>query len=128
MKTADEYFNELLLDKQFKTWYAGEAKRIKEMVRKYPFQIYWITEDAPYALTCPGSKVYLFSYCKSGEVRVALMPQDFLPATIEHIRIICQENKKDFDKVVKQGLTAVIDPKYLEPTECEEKDLCRWIN
>jgi len=101
----------------FNAWLAEQPQVIQELATAYPPGTYKIKEDAPYAITNPGSKVLLISYTQSGQVGVVIKAEDKSKEAIEHEEMLCQRYKKtkeEAEQLKAADVSVHVDPQYLE--------------
>ena len=124
--SVEEKFKERMSNPVYKQWYDERPPIIQEMIRKYPYDYYRMTPDAPYGITCPGSKVELLGYNEDYTVSVKISPEDFLEQTKAHIRHLCDVHKKDYNKMSSKPTMVQIHPDYMVPWT-DEPGLSIWV-
>lgn len=117
--TADEKFNEKMNDKLFAEMYNSRPEQLKAIIRQYPFDTYRVKEDAPYALTPPGTIVQVRTYATDNQIRVLVYAKDLLPTALEYIKSVCNNTGVDFEKKRTENVTSFIEPKWLEEYDTE---------
>lgn len=101
--------------KEYEKWFNERPKVIQDLILQYPFEKkYKIREGAPYAISCPGTKVSIASYVENGNINVIVMAEDKLPEAIAHEKKLCEEHGTDFEFATKQNVKVEINPLYLE--------------
>ena len=101
---------------EFERWLQPRPRIIQEMARNYPPDVeYVIADDAPYAISCPGTIVSIAAYCEDGTIRVAIGPDDLRPEAIEHINTILHPQGRDYEQMKGTAHSAHVDPQYLLP-------------
>jgi hypothetical protein len=73
---------------------------------------------APYAISCPGTVVSIISYQETGMIRVVVLAREKTTQAIEHEKHLGKihgREKVEIDKFSQTNVSAVIDPKRLEP-------------
>lgn len=101
----------------FNAWLAEQPQVIQDLAAAYPPGTYKIKEDAPYAITNPGSKVLLISYTQNGQVGVVIKAEDKSKEALEHEEMLCQRYKKtkeEAEQLKAADVSVHVDPQYLE--------------
>lgn len=100
-----------------KKWLKDKPEIIKELAHKFPPGEYRIKENAPYGISCEGTKVFLHSYTEEGEIGVVVMAENKLPAAIKHeIKLGKEFNKtpEEMIEIHKGNVLVYIEPQWLE--------------
>lgn len=101
------------MTKEFKEWLETRPESIKKLANKYPPGDYIIKEGAPYAISCQGTTVSLYSYLESGYVTVVVLAENKLPKAIEHENELCEQYGKNKEQVHASNVKVQIDPVWL---------------
>ncbi len=105
---------------EFETWLLTRPPIIQELGRECPPDTeYIMSDDAPYAITCPGTVVSIFSYCEDGTIKVVVDNKDLRPEAIEHIKGILHPQGRSYEEVKGVSPSAYVDPQYLIPHKRE---------
>ena len=100
---------------EYEKWFNERPKVIQDLITQFPFdKQYRIKEGAPYELSCPGTKVSIVSYVENGNINVAVMAEDKLPAAREHEKKLCEQHGKDYETISRQNVKVEVNPMYLE--------------
>lgn len=118
--TREDYFALLIKDKEFAEWYNTRSMLTKALILLYPTAGYKVKKGAPYAITCPGSTVYINGYCGDGNVKVVLLAKNFLPETKAHIKKLAEKHGTDYEMLITRDTGAIVHPKWLELQEFHE--------
>lgn len=101
--------------KEYDAWFNSRPKVVQDLITKYPFdKSYRIKEGAPYAISCPGTKVHIHSYTEGGKIGVVVMAEEKMAEAKIHEMELCAKFGKDYDEITKQNVKVEIDPIYLE--------------
>jgi hypothetical protein len=87
------------------------------VARDFPPGVYRIKEGAPYAISCPGTVVYFYSYTRYGQMGVVVAPENRLPEALRHERtlgLMHGKTEKEMQEISQQPLLVVVDPCWLE--------------
>ena len=101
----------------FEKWLEGRPKIVQEMAVKFPPGKYIMKEDAPYAITNPGTEVELYSWLETGEVGIIVKAEDKSEEALEHERMLCARYHKtaeEMETIHKSSIRAHVDPQWLE--------------
>lgn len=105
---------------EFEEWLKDRPRVIQDLGKKYPiYELYRMKENAPYAISCAGTIVYLYSYIESGNVTVVVMAKDKLPSAIKHEKKLLEKFKhlhtaEEIEKWHNRNISVEIDPVWLE--------------
>jgi hypothetical protein len=101
--------------KQYDEWFNTRPKVVQDLILKYPFdKSYKMKEDAPYSLSCGGTKVSINSYMENGNIGVVVMAEDKMAEAKLHEMELCAQYGRDYDEITKQNVKVEINPIYLE--------------
>lgn len=101
--------------KQYDEWFNSRPKAVQDLILKYPHdREYRMAHDAPYSISCPGTKVTIHSYIENGNIGVVVMAEDKMPEAKLHEMELSNKYGKDYDEVTKQNVRVEINPIYLE--------------
>ncbi len=105
---------QLLKDPEISRWFYQRPVEIQRMILLYPYdQKYRMKEDAPYGITSPGTIVEILSYFGRGEVRVLVRPENLTSQSKEHIALLCNQHRKNYDEMISRDHHVVVDVKWL---------------
>ncbi len=96
-------------------WVASRPQNLQVLIALYPPGEYVMNQDAPYGVSCPGTKVYLHSYNENGTIGVIVTPENKLPAAYEHEKYLAEKHGK-LDKLREihaQAVKVFVDPQYV---------------
>lgn len=99
---------------EFEKWMQNKPPIIRQLVAAYPPGRYRMKENAPYAISCPGTLVTLAGYRETGEVIVIVDADDLLPEAIAHQKMLLNRRGGDYSEVAGRPQTVYVDPIYLE--------------
>lgn len=105
---------------KFKEWLRTKPKVIQELGKKYPPSEYIIKKNAPYGISCEGTKVELCSYCENGNVTVVVMAKNKLQSAIEHETILAMKYNRtpeELKEINMLNIKVEIDPIWLDIIE-----------
>lgn len=105
------------MNKEFEEWLSTRPKVIQDLARKYPLGEYVIKAGAPYGISCPGTKVQMFSYHENGTVSVIVLARDKTPQGISHEKYLSDKFGKNIDESIEADVKVNIDPKWMEPVK-----------
>jgi len=108
------------LDSGYFRWLETRPPFIRALATEYPPGWYIIKEGAPYAVSAPGTKVYLNGYNESGEVSVVVTVENRPTEANAHLERKLKEYGNLDRSVFGKDIEVLIDPVWLEPVE--EKD------
>ena len=105
-------------------WVNSRPQQVRELIKAYPPGTYIMKEWAPYAISCPGTKVFIISWGEDGKVGAVVTPENKLPSAIEHEMLKCIEHGtlENYEKIKNSPVKVRIDPKYMELLELEDLD------
>ncbi|TSE11309.1 hypothetical protein [Aquimarina algiphila] len=117
---------QLETDPVLKEWYDSRPKIIQQLYEKCPFGEYIISNDAPYALTCPGTTVEVIGYRITGEIIVKLLRENMLPEALKHEAELIekyQTPKENIETIITaDGMKTVVEPEHLIPKKKDRPD------
>lgn len=94
-------------------WPDGKPEALL-MWREFPDDLtYWITMDAPYGISAPGTKVSIYSYGPPDEISVVIDHTDLTEQAKEHIGRLCQDSGADYQESIERDHRVMIDKEYL---------------
>jgi len=100
---------------QYDEWFNSRPKVIQDLILKYPHdKQYRMTKDAPYSISCPGTKVSIHSYMENGNIGVVVMAEEKMAEAKLHEMELSAQYGKNYDKITKQNVKVEINPIYLE--------------
>ncbi len=100
--------------KEFQKWLKKQPFKIQELSTMYPPGKYKMKEKSPYALSCAGTLVSLYSYHDDGEISVVVEAKDKLQEALDHEKELCAQYGKDPEEAHNRNIICRIDPKWLE--------------
>lgn len=104
------------MDKEFQLWLKDKPDIIKKLAGAYPPGEYVMSDDAPYQISRPGTRVQLYSYSESGSINVVVLAESKLPEAIAHERALGKQYNKsedEMEKIIASNILVEVDPKYL---------------
>lgn len=94
-------------------WTISRPLAIQGLLEAYPSDVeYIIKENAPFAISCPGTKVGIISYREEGDVKIIIPHENKLPSAIEHEKQLLNKIGKIWEP---SSTMFIIDPVWLEP-------------
>ena len=104
------------MDSELKEWLGSRPKIIRDLFNNYPPGEYIISDEAPYGISCSGTKVELESYFENGEVGIVIQSKNKLPEALQRekdLGIIHGRTYKEIREINQSDIKVVIEPKWL---------------
>ncbi len=101
------------MDKELEDWLKTRPRIIQDLAKRYPTGWYVMTEDAPYGISAPGTKVELVGWNEAGDLIVSVHPKHKTQAGLEHeadLRIEYPDAEAKSDAIIR----VVVECKYVE--------------
>lgn len=104
------------LKARWDAWVADRPEQIQKMIKDYPPGEYIMTDDAPYGLSCPGTKVILESYNEDGMLGVIVTAGNKLQAGLDHEEMLAIKHNKihNLDRIHASDVKVHVDPQYVK--------------
>ena len=99
---------------ELEKWLEGRPQIIKDMARQYPTGWYVMTNNAPYGISTPKTKVELIGYKEGGEVIVLVHPEHRTDDSLLHeadLRI----KHPNHTSINTDIIRVVVEVKYIKP-------------
>lgn len=107
----------------FNSWLEKSPKAVKAVATKYPpFKSWKMKKDAPYTISCPGTKVLIIGYTEDAKVMVVVTAKSKLPEAVKAEKELCKLHKTDYDKVKDANVEVEVEAEWLEEIHGEEPD------
>ena len=102
--------------KEYREWLETRPQIIKDLAEAYPPGEYRIKENAPYSISCPGTRVFLEGYREDGQVIVVIRAEDKLQDALDSETLLALEHGKfhEIEKIHGSNVIVRIDPVWLK--------------
>ena len=102
------------MDENFEKWLEGRPQIIKDLARAYPSGWYIMTDDAPYGISAPKTKVELVGWTEKGELIVLVHPEHKTDDAMLHevdLRIKHPNHTSENKNIIQ----VIVESRYVKP-------------